>query len=142
MSVEFCDTNVVVYAYDRTAGHKHDRARILIDRLWARDDGALSIQVLQELFVSLTRKIRPPVPFHRAREIVNDLSTWHIVEPTRHDIIAAIDASDRWKVSFWDALILTTARKAGATILWSEDLNEGQSYDGVVVRNPFLSSGP
>jgi predicted nucleic acid-binding protein len=142
MSVEFCDTNVVVYAYDRTAGTKHAQARILIDALWARDEGAVSVQVLQELFVSLTRKVRPSVPFARARQIVNDLATWRIVEPTRHDIIAAIDGSDRWQVSFWDALILTTAHKAGATILWSEDLNDGQSYDGVVVRNPFTSSGP
>ena len=142
MSVEFCDTNVVVYAYDRTAGTKHAQSRILVDALWARDEGALSVQVLQELFVSLTRKVRPSIPFARAREIVNDLTTWRIVEPTRHDIVAAIDSSGRWQVSFWDALILTTAHKAGATILWSEDLNEGQSYDGVVVRNPFTPPGP
>ena len=82
MSVEFCDTNVVVYTYDRTAKTKHAQARILIDALWARDEGALSVQVLQELFVSLTRKVRPSVPFARARQIVNDLTTWHIVELT------------------------------------------------------------
>jgi predicted nucleic acid-binding protein len=137
MTVEFCDTNILVYAYDVSAGEKHDLAQRLIENLWQSGNGVLSIQILQELFVSLTRKSSRPLPIADARAILSDLITWRVIEPTRHDVLAAIDNSSRWKVSFWDALILTAARRASASILWSEDLNHGQDYDGVVARNPF-----
>jgi predicted nucleic acid-binding protein len=137
MSAEFCDTNVVVYTYDLSAGAKRRVAEELMARLWRTEQGAISIQVLQETFVTLTRKCVPPLSQDEARLIVSDLTAWQVIEPTRQDILAAIDAADRWRVSFWDAMLLTTAKKAGAAVLWSEDLNDGQDYDGVVVRNPF-----
>jgi predicted nucleic acid-binding protein len=67
------------------------------------------------------------------------MSTWQVIEPGRSDVLSAIDAAARWQVSFWDAMILTAAIRAGAATVWSEDLNDGQVYDGVVVRNPFSS---
>lgn len=137
-SVEFCDTNVIVYAYDISAGPKRETARRLLVRLWQGDNGALSIQVLQETYVSLVRKLSPPVAPETARRIINNLVRWRVVEPDRYDVLAAIDTSLRWQISFWDAMLLLAARNAGAALLWSEDLNHGQSYDGVVVRNPFL----
>lgn len=137
MSAEFCDTNIMVYAYDRSADSKGDIARRLLARLWMSREGALSVQVLQELFVTLTRKTSPTLPPADARAIVSDLATWQVIEPTSGDVLGAIDAAVRWQVSFWDAMLLTTARKAQAGVLWSEDLNDGQDYDGVVVRNPF-----
>lgn len=137
MNGEFCDTNVVVYAYDATAGAKREQAVLLLERLWHSRNGIVSIQVLQELFVSLTRRVSPRMPVDRARSVVADMATWHVVEPARGDVLEAIDASKRWQISFWDAMVFTTAKKAGATVLWSEDLNDGQSYDGTVVRNPF-----
>lgn len=138
MSGEFCDTNVFIYANDASAGDKQERARRLLDRLWGSGTGVVSLQVLQELYVNLTRKLRPPVAPLDAREIVAELRTWRVIEPEKNDVIAAIDASLRWRISFWDGLLLTTARKAAAEVLWSEDLNDGQNFDGVTVRNPFL----
>lgn len=139
MSVEFCDTNVVVYAYDSSAGAKQEQAARLLSHLWESGNGVVSVQVLQELFVSLTRKIPHPLPPEQAREIVADMTTWRVMEPTRHDVVGAIDAASRWQLSFWDAMVLTAARKMGANVLWSEDLNDGQDFDGTVVRNPFVS---
>ena len=137
MSVEFCDTNIVVYAFDTSAGDKHARAKRLLERLWLDGVGALSVQVLQELFVTLTRKIARPVEPPVARGIVADLATWHVVQPTAADVLAAIDASVRWQLSFWDAMIVTAAQRAGAAVVWSEDLNSAQAFDTVTIRNPF-----
>lgn len=137
MSAEFCDTNLLVYAYDSTAGAKRAQARAVLDRLWKSGDGVLSVQVLQELFVSLTRKLTEPLSFEDARGIVSDLATWRVVEPGRNDVLSAIDGANRWQISLWDAMILTAAIRAGAETVWSEDLNAGQSYDGTIVRNPF-----
>src|SRR3954471_19519626 len=86
---EFCDTNILVYAFDRTAGPKHERARGLVDRLDDQGSGGASVQVLQELFVTLTRKVTPPLAFDVARQIVADLLTWQIVEPTAADVLHA-----------------------------------------------------
>jgi len=141
MSAEFCDTNLFVYAYDVTAGPKREQASVLLARLWDSGDGVVSMQVLQELFVALTRKIPEPLPLPEARAIVSDMSTWRVVEPVSRDILTAIDGAARWRVSFWDAMILTTALRAGARTVWSEDLNDGQSYDGAIVRNPFSPLG-
>ncbi len=134
---EFCDTNVLVYAYDLSADVKRVRARELVEHLWDSGNGMLSVQVLQELFVNLTRKVLPPVPTPQARQIVEDLATWRVVEPGSSDVLDAIDTGQRWDLSFWDAMIIIAAKKGGAQILWSEDLKDGESYDGVVVRNPF-----
>ena len=137
MSVEFCDTNVIVYAYDVTAGTRREFARQLLDRLWTDGVGAASVQVLQELFVTLTRKIARPVDVATARGITVDLATWRIICPTEADVLAAIDATARWRISFWDAMIITAAQAAGAAVVWSEDLNADQAFDGLTVRNPF-----
>jgi predicted nucleic acid-binding protein len=136
-STEFCDTNVVVHVYDTTAGVKHERARALLERLWLEGVGAVSVQVLQELFVTLTRKIARPVDAQTAGGIVADLTTWQVVQPTAFDVPAAVDATIRWQLSFWDAMIVTAAQRAGAGVLWSEDLNARQEFDGVTVRNPL-----
>jgi predicted nucleic acid-binding protein len=141
MSGEFCDTNVLVYAYDQTASEKRDQARQLVERLWESGAGVISVQVLQELYVTLTRKVPARLSPENARSIVADLATWRVIEPAHEDVLVAIDASRRWKVSFWDAMILIAAGKAGVLTLWSEDLTDGQIYDGVVVRNPFRASG-
>jgi predicted nucleic acid-binding protein len=140
MSAEFCDTNVFVYAYDVTAGRKQDQAFSLLARLWESGEGVISIQVLQELFVTLTSKIPQPLSVQDARSVVSDMGAWRTIEPGHRDVLDAIDGATRWQVSFWDAMILTTAIRAGARTVWSEDLNEGQAYDGTVVHNPFSSA--
>lgn len=135
--VEFCDTNVLVYAYDLSAGAKRDQARALLERLWLEQSGALSVQVLQELFVTLTRKVTRPLGGSEVRAVVADMATWRVVEPTVAHVMAAIEGTQRWQLSFWDAMIITSALHAGAAIVWSEDMNHGQIFDGLTVRNPF-----
>jgi predicted nucleic acid-binding protein len=138
-SAEFCDTNVLVYAHGASTGTKRERARGLLDRLWDERVGALSVQVLQEFYVTVTRRVTPPLSPEAARQIVEHLSGWRVVEPTARDVLDAIDGSVRWRISFWDAMLLVAANRAGAAVLWSEDLNDGQTYGSVTVRNPFGS---
>lgn len=141
MAVEFCDTKILVYAYSSDGGVKQARARHRVGRLLRSGEGALSVQVLQELYVTLTRKIPEPLAPETARSLIADLATWKVVAPDASDVIAAIDASVRWQISLWDAMMLTAAQKARASIAWSEDLNHGQTYDGVTARNPFKARG-
>ena len=139
MPAEFVDTNILVYSYDRTAGDKHTAAREVIDRLWDSGEGVLSTQVLQEFYVVVTGKIPQPLKPPRAREIISDLGTWTVALLEVQDILSASRMAERYRLSFWDALILAAAHKEEAITLWSEDLNHGQKYDGVAVQNPFAS---
>ncbi|MBI2911652.1 MAG: PIN domain-containing protein, partial [Chloroflexi bacterium] len=134
---EFCDANVLIYAHDVSAGEKHVRARRLLERLWDSGGGVVSVQVFQEFYVNITRKVLRPLSPLQARGVIAELIAWHVVAPVHSDLLAAIDRSLHWRVSFWDAMVLTTAIKAGASVLWSEELNHGQAYEGTVVRNPF-----
>jgi predicted nucleic acid-binding protein len=118
-------------------GTKRARAKALVERLWPSGEGVLSLQVLQELFVTLTRKLSPPVSRADARDMVSDLTTWQVVQSAGQDVLETIDATTTWQIAFWDAMLVTAARKAGAAVLWSEDLNDGQAFGGTVVRNPF-----
>jgi predicted nucleic acid-binding protein len=137
VSRQFVDTNVLVYAHDVTAGDKHARARALIERLWSTRQGCLSIQVLQEFFVTTTRKIPKPLDAAAAAQIIADLAHWHVHTPEPGDVLAAIDLHRHTGVSFWDAMILRSAKELDCQTLHSEDLNAGQAYEGVQVRNPF-----
>jgi predicted nucleic acid-binding protein len=137
MPAEFVDTNILVYAYDLTAGAKYERARDLVGDLWDRGEGVLSTQVLQEFYVTVTAKIPQRLTPAEARGIVADLGTWKVTVPEVSDILRASELAGRYRLSFWDALILAAAQKGAVKTLWSEDLNDGQSYDEVTVRNPF-----
>jgi predicted nucleic acid-binding protein len=137
-SAEFCDTNVLAYAHDAGAV-RQSVAATLVDRLGTTGVGVVSVQVLQELFVTLTRKLCPSLPHTDARQAVADITrAWRIYEPSAGDVLIAIDNAAAWQISFWDAMLLTTANQAGATTLWTEDLNHGQTYGAVTVQNPFL----
>ncbi len=137
---QFVDTNVLVYAHDRSAGAKHRRARALLADLWDSQAGCLSIQVLQEFYVNITRKVARPLDPADARQIVADLGHWHIHSPTVNAVLDAITLQQRHGLSFWDAMIVTSAIQLGCAIVWSEDLNAGQDYDGARVANPFLQN--
>jgi predicted nucleic acid-binding protein len=136
----FVDTNVLVYAHDDSAGGKRDQARALVEQLWGSRDGCLSVQVLQEFFVTVTRKITKPVDAETAKAIVADLSRWYLHVPAADDVLAAIGIHQRTGISFWDAMIVRSAAEIGCTVLYSEDLNAGQEYSGVRVENPFQPS--
>lgn len=133
----FVDTNILVYAYDISARAKNERARDLVERLWLDRTGVLSTQVLQELYVSL-RKARDPVPADEARQIVADYLRWEVVVNTGESVLEAVDLEERYKLSFWDALIVQAAGAAGVGTLYSEDLSNGQLYGSVRVVNPLL----
>lgn len=135
----FVDTNVLVYAHDRSAGPKQKRARELLDGLWRTGGGSLSVQVLQEFYVAVTRKVPQPLESNEAERIVRDLATWQVFVPRADDVLAAISLHRRLHVSFWGALVLHSATALGCDELWSEDLNPGQVVDGVTIRNPFTA---
>jgi len=138
---QFVDTNLVVYAHDATAGSKRERAKALLEDLWNARAGCLSLQVLQEVYVTLTAKVPKPLEVGTATAIISDLSRWHIHMPGPADVVGAIAFHRRHRISFWDAMIVWSAQQQGCTTLWSEDLSPGQTYDGLRVRNPFLSTG-
>lgn len=136
----FVDTNILVYAHDRSAGIKHDRARKLLEQLWDSGQGVLSTQVLQELCINLRRKVSHPLPLEEVRQLIFDYSTWEIVTNGPESVVQALDMELRYKTSFWDALILQAAESSGASILYSEDLGWRQRYATIQVVNPLLDA--
>jgi predicted nucleic acid-binding protein len=135
----FVDTNVLVYAHDRTTGAKHERAQALIEQLWNSGNGVLSTQVLQELCINLRRKAQNPLPLDEVRLLIREYSTWEVVTNTAESVLRALEIEMRYKTSFWDALILQAAEEAGAAILYSEDLAAGQRYGTIQVVNPLIN---
>jgi predicted nucleic acid-binding protein len=133
----FVDTNVLVYAHDVSTRPKHERARSLVERLWQERTGAVSTQVLQELYVSLRRKAGRPLASEEAAAVVADYLRWEVVVNSGDSVLDAIALEQRYGISFWDALVLQSARACGAEVLYSEDLSDGQVYDSVRVVSPF-----
>ena len=113
-----------------------------MDELWQTHSGCLSVQVLQELYVTLTQKVAMPLSRDLAREAIASLSDWRVFVPGAVDVLDAIDLQRRHQVSFWDAMILLSASKLGCGIIWTEDLQAGRTYDGVRVQSPFASMPP
>lgn len=135
--MEFVDTNILVYAHDRTAADKAEAASALIGRLWIEGTGAISVQVLQEFFVTVTTKVARPLEPSSAIEAMADYARWRVHSPTAGDVLAAAEAQRRNRTSFWDAMIVRSAHQLGCSLLWSEDLAHGRRYDGVLVKNPL-----
>jgi len=134
---QFVDTNILVYAHDLDAGPKAVRAQEVLAELWESGAGCLSLQVLQEFYVIATRKLRRRLTPEAAAEYVEDFSRWTLHAPDRNDLLAAIRAARRYRLSLWDALILRSASRLGCKVLWTEDLKDGETYEGVRIRNPF-----
>ena len=135
--LQFVDTNVLIYAHDQSAGPKHERAKQLLRELWENRKGCLSVQVLQEFYINVTQKVPEPLAPEAAAQIIADLSTWQVHQPGAEDVLDAIILQGRHQLAFWDAMIIASAMAMGCEILWSEDLNPGQSYGTVAARNPF-----
>jgi predicted nucleic acid-binding protein len=138
----FVDTNILIYAHDTAAGAKHERAKALIQHLWETRAGVVSTQVLQELAVNLRRKAKNPLDAKVTRDIVSDYLAWQVVVNAGDSILEALDLEARYRVSFWDALIIQAAHTAGVEILYSEDLSDGQLYGDVKVIDPFSTLDP
>ena len=135
----FLDTNILIYAYDASARKKHVIAKDLMMQFWESGTGVISIQVLQEFFVVVTRKIPNPLDIQTAEDIVSDLLKWELVVCDGDSILGAIALLKKYHFSFWDALIIGAALKANASFLYSEDLSHGQSIESLTINNPFHS---
>jgi predicted nucleic acid-binding protein len=135
----FVDANVLIYAHDADSKSKHAIAKSILRELWSERTGILSMQVLQEFYVNVTRKIRSPLPKDSARLVVSSYSIW-CIETTPAELSVAFRIEDESRVGFWNALIVAAAAKSGATRLLSEDLNPGQKIAGMRIENPFAAA--
>jgi len=133
----FFDTNVLVYAFDHTERAKSAVAQRLLAECIARSDAFLSTQVLQEFFTTVTRKLSTPLPHREAERAVREFAKLPIVNADATLILEAIALSERYLISLWDALIVQAALRAGAGILYTEDLQDGQVFESLTIRNPF-----
>lgn len=133
----FVDTNVLVYARDLADRSKNERALEWLAVLWEARAGRLSWQVLQEYYVTVTRKLDPPRDVRDAREDVSSLVTWHPIPVDLDTVDAAWAVEDRFGLSWWDALIVSTAQLGGCTYLLTEDLQDDQTLDSLTVIDPF-----
>ncbi len=131
----FFDTNVLVYTDDRATPSKRRRALELVAEHRLSRTAVLSLQVLQEYFVTVTRKLQ--VEVRVARRKVELLSEFDVVSPEVSDILAAIDLHRLHGINFWDALIVRSAKQAGCSVLLSEDMQGHREIDGVRIVNPF-----
>lgn len=138
--VVFVDTNILVYAHDADAGVKRERAIETLRQLWEADTGRVSVQVLQEFYVNVTRKLTTRVARSTAREVVNTYATWVREPTTAETVLRATDIAELAQISFWDALIVAAAEQVGAAQLYSEDLNDGQAIAGIKVINPLVAA--
>ncbi len=135
----FVDTNIFVYAFDRNAKEKHRIAANIVKDLWRSGNGIISTQVLQELFVILTKKIPHPIKLETAREIIIDLSAWDVVINNVETILSAIEIQKNYGYSFWDSLIIASALTGGAEVLLSEDLSDNRIINkNLKIKNPFI----
>jgi predicted nucleic acid-binding protein len=136
MSVRsFFDTNVLVYADDKGAPAKQKRAVELVSEHRRSRTGVISLQVLQEYFVTVTRKLH--VDARVARRKIELLAEFDVASPDVGDVLAAIDLHRLHGINFWDGLIVHSAKQAGCSVLFSEDMQAAREIDGVRIVNPF-----
>lgn len=138
----FVDTNILVYAFDSTDPIRHRSAAQLLSRLMDQDLLRLSAQILQEFYVTMTRKAKPAWSPERTLAKLDDFSAWPLLTTDLPLIREAVLLSRDAVISFWDALVIVAALRSGANILYSEDLNHGQTLRGVRVVNPFRVEAP
>jgi predicted nucleic acid-binding protein len=131
----FFDTNVLIYADDKSTPAKQKRAIELVTEHRRARTGVVSLQVLQEYFVTVTRKLH--VDPRVVRRKVELLAEFDVVSPDVADVLAAIDLHRLHQINFWDALIIRAAKQAGCSILCSEDMQDRREIDGLQIVNPF-----
>ena len=134
---DFFDTNILIYAADRSEPEKQSQARRLLNSAVENETGALSVQVLGEFFSVMTRRIPYPISVEEAEETIHRVAVLPVVELDWTLVRRAIDTHKEYGISYWDSLIVAAAEKAGCTQIISEDLNSGQSYHGITVVDPF-----
>ena len=133
----FIDTNILIYAHYPETGRKFDIATDIVSTLWREGTGVLSTQVLQEFFRAATQKMKPAMSHQQSREVIADYSQWCSVKTDTQLLISASILRERHSVQWWDALVIEGAMRSGAKTLLSEDMQHGQRFGEVTVRNPF-----
>ena len=133
----FVDTNVLVYAREASDPAKHQVARDWMKHLWRSESGRVSVQVLQEYYVTVTRKLDPRLSATDARADVEDLMAWSPIQIDEGVLRAGWAIEDRFRLSFWDALVVAAAQDAACNSLLTEDLQHGLDLDGLTVLDPF-----
>jgi predicted nucleic acid-binding protein len=136
--IAFFDTNILVYTDDDRSPEKQQRATVLLEDYRRRRAAVISLQVLQEYYATITRKFG--VDAEHAQRKVELLAHGNVVRFEARDVIAAIELHRLTRISFWDAMIVHAARLAGASVLYTEDLQHGAVLGGVPVANPFLKT--
>lgn len=132
----FLDTNILVYSLDTSFPDKQARSQELIDRHARNGDGVLSTQVLQEFYVSATRKLG--IDALVAKQHMRDFQIFDVIQVTPDLIAGGIDCSILNRLSFWDGLIIASSALGRCSVLYSEDLSHGQQIGGVRIANPFI----
>ena len=135
----FVDTNVFVYQADTSDSEKQARADDWCAILWRSRSGRVSVQVLAELYSTLTRKLKTEIHPSEAREIVGDIAAWRPIPVDLSVIRRAWSLEPRYALSWWDSLIVAAAQVSQCTVLLTEDLQHGQVFDSVRVVNPFVA---
>lgn len=135
----FVDTNVFVYRSDAADSEKQARADAWCAVLWRSRSGRVSVQVLLELYATLTRKVKVGMEPSEAREIVGEISVWRPIPVDLSVIRRAWSLEQRYSLSWWDSLIIAAAQVTQCSVLLTEDLQHGQVFDGVRVVNPFAA---
>lgn len=136
----FVDTNVLVHAWDSAEPEKQKQALAWMTYLWKGRTGRLSYQVLTEFYITVTHKLEPGMEPQRARRNVRLFFTWHPVQIDARAVETAWHVQDRYRLSWWDALIVSAARSAGCQYLLTEDLRSGEEFLEIKIVNPFLVS--
>lgn len=141
MSAFLVDTNVLVYAYDPSDGAKRERAIALLERLGAAQMGALSPQILGEFFVVVTRRIPSPLTVAEAeRSLTNYVRSWTVLDLTSAIVLEALRGLQRSSLSYWDALVWSTAKLNQVPYVLSEDFTNDLLLEGVRFLNPFVET--
>ncbi len=133
----FVDTNVLVYSRDAGEPVKQGKARNLLGLLWKSRQGRLSQQVLQEYYVTVTRKLKPGLPKSDARSDIDALLAWQPLTATTENFAQAWEIEDRFGLSWWDSLIVTSALQCRCQVLFSEDMQDGLEIGSLRIVNPF-----
>ena len=136
----FIDTNILVYANDRSELDKHEKAKQIILEGIVNDNIAVSTQVISEFYITITKKIKAPLSAHIAKKEILLLKNIDVVDIDFHCVIHAINITNDYKLSYWDSLIIAAAQKARCNVLYSEDLNVGQKIETITIQNPLLGS--
>jgi predicted nucleic acid-binding protein len=134
----FIDTNILTYAYDLRNEGKRKLAIAIIEKLWREGTGVVSTQVLQEFYRVATQKMNPAMSHEEARAIIWGYGEWCSVETDAQLLVSASLLHERHNVQWWDAIVLAGAMRSGAKTLLSEDMQHGQQFGLVTVRNPFV----